>query len=115
MVNLHQVKCGIAEFLDNEVIPHLSGVKRYGATVYLALAMDGAENKLQELMHHPLIAMLCVQDENGEIDIDRIHAVMTSRMKDEKLPVDIPMLGTFSFNRLDLDRLQETIYRQPRG
>ena len=98
-----------------EVLPHMTGVKRYGATVYLALAMDGAEEKLHELIHNPLIDMLGIVNENDEIDLDRLHQTMVNSMDGDHLVIDIPLLGTFKFNRLDLDRLQDTIYRQPRG
>ena len=90
----------------------MSGAKKFGLGVYTALAMNGAEQKATELMHHPLIQMLDVVDDSGNIDIDKIHNVMSAQIRDEKLELEVPLIGTMKFSRNDLDKLHQFIDNQ---
>lgn len=39
MVTIGQVKAGLTEYLDSEILAKMSGAKRFGTAVYLELAM----------------------------------------------------------------------------
>ena len=111
MITAQQLVNGIIQYADAEIIPHLSGVKRYGAAVYLALAANNAQNLLSGILSNPAIAILGVCDENGGINLDKLHTAAIQSFSDEKLTLDVPVIGAFAFTKDDIDRLFETIRR----
>lgn len=110
MVTIDQFKRGLAEYVDTDILPRLSGAKRYGVMVYMALLMDGTSEKVTELLKNPAIAMLGIVDDSGLIDIDKIHDAAFNAMKDN-LDIDFPLIGRFIFSRPDIDRLCDLIRR----
>lgn len=86
MVTMDKVMQGVSNYLDNEIIPHLDGVKRYGLSVYLALAIEGIRQRADELIGHPAIKMLNIVDDGGNIDLDRLHTACIGQFRNnEKL------------------------------
>ena len=111
MVTTQQLISGIVNYADAEIIPKLAGVKRYGAAVYLALVANNAQKVIPGMLDNPAIKMLGVCDDGGGIDLDKLHEAMIQAMREEKLTVDVPMIGAFTFTRDDVDRLYESIRR----
>lgn len=109
MATLRQTVSGISRYIDAEILPHLSGYRRYGAAVYLALVMQDGENMLHSLLHIPAIKILGIEDENHCIDMDRLHMAAVSAMGGDKMTIDIPVIGQFTFNSNDVDRLCDYI------
>lgn len=110
MATLGQVRTGMQRYIENEIVPHLDGVRRFGVSLYVALAAQSIESRAAELLKHPAVAILGIVDDDGEIDIDRLHAAAISQMHGgEKLQVDIPVVGRFAFDRNDIDRLFEEV------
>lgn len=75
MVTMDQIKRGIGRYVDEEIAPKLTGVKRYGVQVYTGLALQSAEKAMEEIMQHPAIRMLGLMDDNHRFDIDRLHMI----------------------------------------
>lgn len=111
MTGINQVVNGVTCFLDSEILPHLSGAKRYGATVYLSLIELNAINSIKDALNSPAVKMLDIYD-GQSVNIDKLQAAMIKAIKDEKLPIDIPIIGTFSFTKADVDKLFDCIRRQ---
>lgn len=111
MISTQQLVSGIINYADAEIIPKLSGVKRYGSAVYLALAAKNAQATIPAYLNSPAIKLLGVCDEHGNIDLDKIHAAAIQAFKDDKMTVEVPVIGAFTFTRDDVDRLCETIRR----
>ena len=111
MTGINKVINGVTCFLDTEILPHLSGAKRYGATVYLALMEPNAANSIKAALNTPAIKMLGISD--GEnVDTDKLYSAMIKSVKEDKLTVDIPLIGAFSFTKADVDKLFDCIRRQ---
>lgn len=111
MKSINQVISGLTKYIDAEILPHLSGAKKYGAAVYLALAEINAANYVKNVLSLPAIKMLGVSD--GEsVDIDKLYAAMSKSIND-KCTIDVPIIGTFSFSVSDVDKLFDFIRREP--
>lgn len=106
MVTMDQVRRGIERYIDAEILPQLTGFKRYATAVYIELALNQAEETLIGFVHRPAIEMLGLMDGDDRIDIDRIRTVAGNRMASEgRVEVDIPVLGKFVFNTGDIEKL----------
>lgn len=93
----------LVRFFDSDIMPHLTGAKKLGAAAYVALASRNLEHTIHKYKDHPAIAMLDLIHDD-EIDIERLYEVIAPRFT-EKISMDVPLLGTFTFDRADLDKL----------
>lgn len=109
MVTIDQAMRGVAQYAENEIIPHLPTGKGIGAGIALALIMDGGKSRILELKDHPAVQMMGVMDEGGNIDLDRLYNAARPRFDGQKLPVTVPIIGELRFDVGDLDKLYRYI------
>nr|DAG65527.1 MAG TPA: hypothetical protein [Caudoviricetes sp.] len=105
MVAITTAQDGILRYIENELLPQLTGLKRAGATVYVALASKNMERLMQEYKDHQAVQVLGVID-GDEIDVDKLYDALEPVMKD-RMRVDIPIVGEFVFDHDDLVKLTE--------
>ena len=110
------VKQGLAGFLDGEFIPKYkkthSAAASYGVAVIAALAIDNLGNTAEVLIDHPLAAYLGVIDSERNIDVTKVCEFMRAKMPREGLKVPVPMVGTLSFDKSDVDALEKYMEMQ---
>ena len=109
MVTIDQATRGVAQYADNEIIPHLPTGKGIGAGIALALIMDGGKSRILALKDHPAVQMMCIMDEDGKIDLDRLYNAARTRVDGKKIPWNIPVIGELKFDVNDVDRLYKYI------
>lgn len=109
MVTIDQAMRGVAQYADNEIIPHLPTGKGIGAGIALALIMDGGKAQLLKLRENPAVQMMGVMDEAGNIDLDRLYNTARTRVDGKKIPLTIPVIGELRFDVNDVDRLYKYI------
>lgn len=110
MVTMTQVKNGLSRYIDQEIMPGLTGINKFGAAVYLTLALDGAERKLAAFLSKPSMTMLDVMTDTGMVDIDRLkEAVMNAFGTTDKLDIEFPVIGRITFHREDAEKLYRLI------
>ena len=109
MVTIDQAMRGVAQYADNEIIPHLPTGKGIGAGIALALILDGGKNRILALKDHPAVKMMGIMDEEGNIDLDRLYNAARTRVDGKKIPWDIPVIGELKFDVNDVDRLYKYI------
>lgn len=109
MVTIDQAMRGVAQYADNEIIPHLPTGKGIGAGIALALIMDGGKSRILALKDHPAVQMMGIMDEEGNIDLDRLYNAARPRFDGQKLPVTVPIIGELRFDVGDLDKLYKYI------
>lgn len=108
MVTIDQAMRGATRFADVEVIPHLPGGKGVGAGIVMALMMGGGREKVLALRENPAVKLMRVMDEQGNIDLDRLYNAARPRFE-QKMTVTIPLLGDFTFDQNDVDKLYRYI------
>ena len=112
MVTIDQAMRGVARFADTEVIPHLPTGKGIGAGIMLALVMQGGKEKILALREHPVVQMMGVMDESGNVDVEKLYSVARPKLDGKKLPVSIPIIGELRFDVNDLDRLYSMVQEE---
>lgn len=110
MVTMDQVKTGLIKYIDADIMPHLSGLRKVGLGVYVALASEKAVDMALQYRDHPAVAVLDVIDDAGNVDIDRLYqAVVPMVQSGEKIPVEIPLIGEIRMDRNDVEKLYRYI------
>ena len=107
MVTIDQAMRGVAQYADNEIIPHLPTGKGIGAGIALALIMDGGKSRILALKDHPAVQMMGIMDAEG--NLERLYNAARARVDGKKIPLTIPVIGELRFDVNDVDRLYKYI------
>ena len=108
MVTIDQAMRGAVRFIETEILPHLPTGKGIGAGIAVALIMDGGKEKILSLRSHPVVQVMGVMDENGNVNIDRLYNAARPKFE-QKLPVSVPFIGELKFDQNDVDKLYRYI------
>lgn len=109
MVSLAQVQQGLSRYVENELTSKMTGAQKWifgvGAELYLA-NISSIYNKLKV---HPMVDALGIIDKQDQIDIDKLYNALLHQADLGAMTVDIPMAGSFTFNRNDVENLYRYI------
>lgn len=108
MITIDQAMRGVVRFIDTEILPHLPTGKGIGAGIAVALIMDGGKERILALRENPVVQMMGVMGEAGNINIDRLYNAARPKFE-QKLPVSIPFIGDLTFDQNDVDKLYRYI------
>lgn len=103
MISYEQAVKGVVRYVDNEMLPHMSGVKKIGLGAYAALAAKNAAQMLKTAAANPVVSITGAATTEG-VDIDVLYNAISERM-DGNVQLDVPMIGVFTVNRADVDKL----------
>ncbi len=112
MATIDQIMRALSRFADNEVLPRLPTGKGIAAGIALALVMEGGRDKLLALREHPVVQMMGVMDESGNVDVEKLYSVARPKLDGKKLPVSVPIIGELRFDVNDLDRLYSMVQEE---
>ena len=107
MVSMQQVEHGLARFIDNELAPKIpvdgnnGPVKRIGFLV-------GVTYMLHKQLP-VLLSTIGAVDQNGSVDIDGVMEVIRTRIPDNGLRVQVPMVNELVFYPADIDQIKSYI------
>lgn len=110
MVTLEQMQTGLGQYIDTELLPHLSGIKKVGLAAYSVLAVQNFAEMVRKYQNHPAVSVMNVINGAGEVDIDKLYTVFEPLFA-EKQKINIPLIGEFTLDHSDL----ETLYRYIKG
>lgn len=96
-------------YVDAEILPHLSGAKRIGAGIYVALATRNLPDLVRRYKETPAIKMLGIFD-GDMIDVDAAYQAAMPIFA-ERQRVNIPALGEFVFDQSDVEKLYQHMKR----
>lgn len=109
-VSIQQVKNGVLTYIESDILPHLSGIRKVAAGAYVALAAEKAEEMILKYSKTPAIAVLDLIGQDGSVDIDRVYKAVAPMVKDgEKIGIDVPMIGRFNLDKTDLEKIYKNI------
>lgn len=109
MVSYDQFLRGLAKFIDMEIIPKMSGFKRLAFGVGSGIALKKGDNMFALVKDNQLIHALDILDSNNNINIDLLKQEIESNMGEESYSIEIPMIGTISLDKRDLNKIYELI------
>ena len=115
MVNVGQIKRGLANFVDAEILPKIPAgtLKRTLIGAAIGLYLSNLEKALAGATKSAYITALGVMDEAGNIDIDRLAEEIKRNMPPEGMRIDLDImgfhLGDMTLNHSDIERLRAHI------
>lgn len=110
MVSMNQVQKGLMKYIDNDVLPHLTGMKRVGLGIYSGLAAQNFGAMVEKYKDHPAVSVLDVIDDNGNVDIDKLYKAAAPMFSSgERHTISIPLIGDMTVDRSDLEKLYQYI------
>lgn len=111
MTPVNKIGQGIASYIDTELIPQLqkNGVERVIVGTVASLVIQKAETIVGGYKDNSLVKMLGIMDEKGDVDIDIITEELKKNIAKEGFVIDIPIVGTLTFHKEDVDKLYKII------
>lgn len=103
MVTKEQFIIGILTYADQEIMPHLPTIGKWGMGTMMVLAESRTESIIDSLVNNPLAKSLGVVNDDGLIDCDELaKALCSSAHKYGKVQMVIPVIGTLTFSEEDV-------------
>ena len=110
MVSVERIKTGLGDYLQTQMMPHLDGKRQFVLGMAYGLLSGRLDVVLAEIGKSPIIKAAGLIDESGQVDIDALYNAALAQMQmQQRLQVDVPMLGTFTFCESDLRALYACI------
>lgn len=113
MITAEQLKAGIGSYLQTKMMPRLDSKRQFLLGTVYGLGAARMDALLSQAAKMPALRALGVMQENGEIDLSALYDAAQGQMQAQgKLTVEIPFMGTFSFDEGDLRDLYQAINGQ---
>ena len=111
MVSIRRVEKGIATYLDKEMMPKMDteGLQGFGIGVATSLLIKRVGNIIEGYKNNGVAQALGVFDKNGNVDIDVLREVLKENISDNGRKMALPVLGSFTFYKSDVDMLYDCI------
>lgn len=115
MVNAMQIKRGLANFVDNEVLNKIPGgtLKKTLIGTFTGMYLNNINKMFSNVSTSPFVAALGIIDENGNVDIDTLMEEINKNVPEDGLKIDIDVLGfhlgDMRFHKRDLEQLKTYI------
>lgn len=109
MVALQQFADGVKRYINNNIIPHLPSNKQFAAGVALGVVASRTDKMIQNLKGNQMVQLLGLIDGDMIDDDALLVAVREQMAKQGGLQLEVPWIGTLTFNAPDVDALQRAI------
>jgi hypothetical protein len=106
MATITQIQRGFVRFIDNEVSSAFSGWQKAvigGVGGLLASNLPALAIKYST---HPFVVAIGFYDpETNQINIDAVYNAVVPKLGGEKIPIEIPKIGTIKLGKEEIDSL----------
>lgn len=110
MVEMARIRDGVLEYATERVLPKMSPARQFLAGTALGVVAARADALMKVLTENELVKASGLVTENGMVDLDAVFDAAAMQMRKQKtLPLDIPMMGRWTFDENDLRELYQTI------
>lgn len=110
MVTVSQVQRGFVLFIDNEIASAFSGWQKAVVAGVGGLIASNIPSIIKSYGNHPLVAALGIYDsETNLLNIDAVYNAVVPKLGSEKIPIEIPKIGTIKLGRDEFDILMRYI------
>lgn len=111
MVSKETFKNGLLSYLDSEIIPHLPTVGKWGIGAFIVLASSKYDQLIDGLQQNAVCKALGLISDEGLIDEEALmNALTSSADKYGNMTVAIPVIGTLTFSKEDVLKLNSYIH-----
>lgn len=106
MATISQVQRGFALFVDNEVASAFTGWQKAVVAGCGGLIAANFPALVKTYGSHPFVSALGLYDaECNTLNIDAAYSAIVPKLAAEKIPIDIPKIGTIKIGREEIDIL----------
>lgn len=111
MVSVDKIEKGVANYLDAELMPQLqnNGVEKVLIGTAASLMIRKTGTIIDGYKDNKLVKMLGIMDEKGNVDVDTLAEELKNNISKEGIKIDIPIIGTLTFHKEDIDKLCDYI------
>lgn len=111
MVSIDKIEKGVANYLDGELMPQLqsNSLEKVLIGTAASLAIRRSGTIVAGYKDNKMVQMLGIMDSNGNVDVDVLADELKKNIPKEGVKVDIPIIGTMTFHKDDVDKLYEYI------
>lgn len=103
MANIAQIQRGFVQFVDREVAAAFDGWQRAIVGGTAGLLASNFPNLVKVYGAHPFVSALGVYDAtSGNVDVDKLYDAFVPKMGTDKIPLNIPKLGTIRLGQEEL-------------
>lgn len=109
MYHYDRVMKGIASYIDDEILIKINGWQRWIVGAGLGISLDKMHNVYKTLKENPMVAALGIIDEHDNMDVELLYKHLKKQAQKGPITVDIPLVGTFTLDESDVDKLYSRI------
>lgn len=110
--SVSQIKNGVLSYIDAELIGKVPGIQQWVLIAAVNVISNKADAVMAKLIQHPLVKQLELVDENGLVDVDCLKSGLDEAANKTGAVVQyIPLIGSVTFNKSDIQSLYEHIGR----
>lgn len=108
MVNVERIQRGVRAFVDNEMLPKMTGAQRWMTAVAIGIYVEKLPQILQSWSQIPALKPLGIITPEG-VDVETAYKYLKTAAQSGGASFDVPLLGTVTFTEADVDRLYQYI------
>lgn len=108
MVTVERLQRGVRAFVDNEMLPKMTGAQRWMTAVAIGIYVEKLPQMLQSWSQLPAIKPLGIITPDG-VDVETAYKYLKPAAQSGGASFDVPLLGTVTFTEADVDRLYQYI------
>lgn len=107
MVHISSIQNGVTRYIDAELLPKLSGWKKWTFATMAGLWLTNLPNTFMKVKENSFVKTLGIIDSADQIDIEKIYSELNKQAQKGPIVVEIPLIDKLTLNASDID----TIYR----
>lgn len=111
MINYEQFINGLVNYIDNEIIPQINGIKRIAFSVGSSIILKKGNQMFDDFKNNKIIHSLDILDKDNNINIDMLRDEIKDKINEGGETINIPMIGNLKINKEDIN----LIYRYMKG
>ena len=109
MVNFNQIQSGLVRYIDNDLLPMVTGWKKWGFGAVASLALANMTEIFNKIKTNDFVRLLGVVDIDDMIDIDKLYRAVYDQAQKGAVTFDLPIVGALTVNKTDLERIYRYI------
>lgn len=108
MYHYKNVMHGLANYIDHELVPKMTGLNKWVFGTGAGIALDKAEKLFHSIKDYELLHTLeLIEDE--KINVTCIYHKLIEQAEKGPIHIEIPMLGTITLDKTDVEKVYRHI------
>lgn len=107
MVSVDKIEQGVADYLDAELMPQIKGdgFEKVVVGTATSLLIRRSGKIIEGYKDNKFVKMLGIMDDEGNVDVETLKDELKKNISKDGVKVDIPVIGTLTFHKEDVDKL----------